>query len=381
MPDLSQVTKQSTEAMSIKYNTMVYDLKRKGVDIIVMSLGEAYFDIPLYQFDDLPFPDIYHYSHSRGLVELRDKLGEYFKSEYDFSFDPEAEIIVTAGSKVAIHMAFMAILNPGDEVLIPEPAWVSYPEQVKLCYGEPVGIPYDCSIYDFEKYITDKTKAIIINNPHNPTGYVYTEKEMRFLLDLAKKYDLWLFSDEAYSDFVGDGSFVSLGSIDRDKKNSVIFNSISKNYGISGWRFGYLISNAEFISNILKLNQHMITCPATILAHYIATHFDEIIKITKPQIKEVVDTRNELVEYMNSIGLKCLDGTSTFYCFVSIEPSKLSSEEFCMRLLQESYVCVVPGLGYGDSCDGFVRVSVGTATREQNEHGLQKIKELIDKTS
>src|SRR6266536_706059 len=209
MPDVSRIAAESRQAMSIKFNTMVYELQQRGKKILIMSLGEAFFDIPLFPMNDLPYPEVNHYSHSRGLPELRRQLQEYSASEYDFQFDNQTEIIVTAGSKIAVYMTLMSILNPGDEVVYSEPAWVSYPEQIKLCYGVPVGIPYDKPVCDYEAYVTPRTRAIIINNPHNPRGYVFTESELSDLLSLAEKYDLWLLCDEAYSDFLIDGSFIS----------------------------------------------------------------------------------------------------------------------------------------------------------------------------
>jgi aminotransferase len=381
MPDISRIVAQSQQAMSIKFNTMVYELRRRGKKVLIMSLGEAFFDIPLFPMNDLPYPEVNHYSHSRGLPELRKEIQKYFDSEYDFQFDYETEIIITAGSKIAIHMTLMSILNPGDEVVYSEPAWVSYPEEIKLCYGVPVGIPYDKSVCDYEAFVTPRTRAIIINNPHNPRGYVHTESDLRDLVSLAKKHDLWLLCDEAYSDFLVDSSFISLGCLDREKTHAVVFNSMSKNYGISGWRVGYVIANAKLIENILKVNQHLITCPATILEYYLARHFRELLEITKPQIRDVVSKRNRLAEYMDGIGLSYLPGAATFYFFVSIRPSHLGSEEFCTRLLQEELISVVPGIGYGESCGAFVRVSVGTASIEENMRGLRKIKELIERTS
>ncbi|MEO5570199.1 MAG: pyridoxal phosphate-dependent aminotransferase [Bacteroidia bacterium] len=381
MGKYSVIAEQSEQAMSIKYNTMVYDLKRQGKKVLIMSLGEAFFDIPLFPMNDLPFPDIYHYSHSMGLPELREKLSKYFLNKYDIPFNYEKEIIVTAGSKIGIYMALMAVVDPGDEVIVQEPCWVSYPEQIKLCYGVPVQVPYDKSVYDLENYITPKTKAIIISNPHNPSGYVYTEKELRFLLALAEKHNIWIMSDEAYSDFVNDDSFISPAKIDREKKHTIIFNSISKNYGISGWRMGYVISNEKLVYQVLKVNQHLLTCPATILEYYVSKHFDEILEITLPQIRELINKRKRLSDYMDKIGMKRFPGEATFYFFVSIDPSKLSSEEFCTRLLKEEYICVVPGIGYGKTCDRFIRVSIGTATYEEIIHGLNKIKEFITLTS
>ena len=381
MPDISRIVAESQQAMSIRFNTMVYELQRRGKKVLIMSLGEAFFDIPLFPMNDLPYPEVNHYSHSRGLPELRKEIQKYFDSEYDFQFDDETEIIITAGSKIAIHMTLMSILNPGDEVVYSEPAWVSYPEEIKLCYGVPVGIPYDKGICDYEAFVTPRTRAIIINNPHNPRGYVHTESDLRNLVSLAKKHDLWLLCDEAYSDFLVDGSFISLGRLDKEKTHAVVFNSMSKNYGISGWRVGYVIANAKLIENILKVNQHLITCPATILEYYLARHFRELLEITKPQIRDVVSKRNRLAEYMDGIGLSYLPGAATFYFFVSIKPSRLGSEEFCTRLLQEELISVVPGIGYGKSCGAFVRVSVGTASIEENMRGLRRIKELIERTS
>lgn len=381
MPDFSGIVQQASEATSIRYNTMVYDLKQRGEKVLVMSLGEAYFDIPLFPMDDLPYPDVNHYSHSRGLLELRQKLAAYFRREHRFAIDPEKEIIVTAGSKAAIHMTFMSILNPGDEVLYSEPAWVSYPEQIRLCHATPIGISYDQGVDQFERYITARTKAIVINNPHNPRGYVYTTEELERLLAFGRKYNLWILSDEAYSDFLIDGSFVSMGALDAAKEHAIVFNSMSKNYGISGWRVGYVIGNESLIGNVLKVNQHLITCPATILQHYLAKHFDDLLEITLPQIREVVCKRRQLASYMDEIGLSYLPGSATFYFFVSLSPSRLGSEEFCVRLLEEERISIVPGAGYGGSCDAFARVSVGTATLEENRYGLRKIKELIEKTS
>ncbi len=377
----SQVVANIDQAMSIKYNTMVYERQQRGEETIVLSLGEAFFDIPLFDFNALPMPKLYHYCHSMGIPELRQCLADYFLSEYDVKFNPETEILVTAGSKIAIYMAMLAILNPGDEVLIYEPAWVSYTEQVKLCYGVPVGVPYHESVYDFERYITNRTRLIIINNPNNPRGSVMTLEELSHLYHLAEKYNLFILSDEAYSDFVRDKSeFISLGNLDREKKHSIIVNSISKNFGISGWRIGYLIANPALIQQILKLNQHMITCAPTVLSLYVAKYFSEILTVTKPQMKEVVERRERLRQYMDKIGLSYLPGTATFYFFVSLGDSELDSQKFCDRLLKEEGVCVVPGVGYGKSCDRFVRVSMFAEAEQQVQKGLDKLKKLINKT-
>jgi aspartate aminotransferase/aminotransferase len=381
MPALSKVVTDVSEAMSIKFNTLVYDLKRSGKDITVLSLGEAYFDIPLFGFDNLPFPDLYHYSHSRGIPELRKQLAEYFGSEYGVPVDPETEILITAGSKAAIYMTLMTLLDPGSEVLVPEPAWVSYTEQIRLCYGVPVGIPVGVPPEDYEKYVTPRTRALIINTPHNPTGYVYSRNELDCLLEMAERHNMWILSDEAYSDFVLDEPFTSLGNRDPEKRRSVVFNSLSKNSGISGWRLGYVVANSELIYNVLKVNQHLITCPATILEYYVAENFRRILEVTLPQIRELLELRRRLAAFMDEIGLRYLPGTATFFFFVSIVPSRLTSEDFATRLLEEHHVSTVPGLGYGNSCDGYIRVSIGTADEEQIRRALRRVSDMIKDTS
>jgi aminotransferase len=378
----SKVVSDIVEAMSIKYNTMVYEMQARGIDVTVLSLGEAFFDIPLFPFDDLPFPKLYHYSHSRGITELRERLAEYFLDNYDVAFDPAKEILVTAGSKIAIYMALLAVVNPGDEVITHDPAWVSYSEQIRLCHGVPVSVPYHCDVTDFDRFITNRTKMIIINSPNNPRGKTYNLEELTYLNRLAQKHNLYVLSDEAYSDFLLDEQrFVSLGNIDREKTHTIVVNSISKNFGISGWRLGYLITNEALISQMLKINQHLVTCPPTILAYYIAKHFSEIIRITKPQIKDVVRKRQALAGYMDKIGLTALEGDSTFYFFVGLGDTKLTSEQFCDRLLLEHHICAVPGIGYGQSCDRFIRVSIGAESMERIQAGLDRIKALIVETS
>jgi len=367
------------EAVSVKYNNLVYDLKRRGREVIVLSLGEAFFDVPSVHLDALP-PEANHYSHSRGLPELRERLASYYQREFGVAVDWSSEILVTAGSKAAIYFALLAVLDPGDEIIMQEPLWVSYPEQVRLCRGVPVQIPYDAPLRAFEDRLTARTRGLIVNNPNNPRGRVYTKSEMQYLVDLAKTNGIYAISDEAYSDFVLGEEFQSAGLFDEHKSNVIICNSLSKNLGISGWRLGYVIARAGLIDQILKLNQHVITCAPAPLERFVAASFDDMRAATRPQIEAVVEKRAEVASYLDSISLEYLPGTSTFYLFVSIAPTKLDSETFCTRLLQESGVAVVPGIGYGASCDSFVRVSVGTEPLDAIRIGLDRLKSLVQRT-
>lgn len=382
MPRPARYARDIIESISVKYSNAVYDKKGRGDDLIVLSAGEANFDIPLFGFDDLPMPLLYHYSHTRGIPEFRVLLAEHYQRRFGVTIDPETEIIITAGSKIAIHMTFMAILEPGDEVLIHEPAWASYPEQVRLCHGRPVRIPYDATLADYGRYMTDRTRAIIVNNPNNPTGWVVTRREWQELHRLAKEHDFYIVSDEGYSDYVvHPGDFISAAIDDPDKTHTVVCNTMSKNYGMSGWRIGYVFTNADLLFNILKINHHLITCPATILELYMARHFHEVLAITAPQIRDVVLKRNTVARMLEDRGLRVLPGDGTFYLFVSIEDSELRSEEFCTRLFHDRGVSAVPGIGYGNSCDRFIRIGVGSESIERISAGIDRIMQLIQETA
>ncbi|HET9030592.1 MAG TPA: aminotransferase class I/II-fold pyridoxal phosphate-dependent enzyme [Candidatus Aquilonibacter sp.] len=380
-PAISSAMANIHEAISIKFNNRVYELQAQGIDVTVLSLGEAFFDLPAVDVSTVPFPQSFHYSHSRGIVELREKIAEYYARKYRFSVDPRSEMLVTAGSKAAIYMAFAVALAPGDEVLIPEPAWVSYSEQVKLCGGVPVGIPLGIPISEYDRFVSAKTRVLVVNTPHNPTGYRYSDAEGEALVGFAMANGLWLFSDEAYSDFTPGGYFRSLGSFDSAHENVIVFNSVSKNYGISGWRIGYAMGRADFIDALLKVNQHLITCPATILQYYISRNFDGILDVTLPQIAALIEKRAIVARYMSEIGLSAIDGDSTFYFFVSIAPSSLPSDEFCIRLLDDHHIAAVPGIGYGASCDSYIRISIGTESMDRIAHGLRAIKSLVNSTA
>ncbi len=381
MKRISNTVENISDAISIRFNNFVYGLKKSGNDVIVLSLGEAFFDIPLYSFEKLSYPDIYHYSHSRGVFELRQKICQYYLSQYGTNINPNTEILISAGSKVAIYFVFRTLLNPGDDVLIPDPSWVSYPEQVKLCESNPISIPYWEDIFNIEKYITPKTKLIVINNPNNPIGKVYSQNELEHLVNIARKHNLYILSDEAYSDFVAEDKFYSLGKLDPKKEHVVICNSISKNFGISGWRIGYSITNSNLNEQLLKLNQHIITCAPTILQHYLVEYFDLIGEKTRSQISILLEKRKIVASYMDEIGINYLAGSATFYFFISISTSSLKSEEFCMRLLEKYYISTVPGIGYGKSCDSFIRISFGVEPLQRIKQALQIIYQLIVQTS
>jgi aspartate/methionine/tyrosine aminotransferase len=377
----SRLMDRIDQAISIKYNNLVYELKATGHDIITLSLGEAFFDIPAPDFGGFDVAELHHYSHSRGIPELRRRLAKYYEDRFGPSVDPDQEMIITAGSKAAIYMTLLAVLEPGDEVVIPEPFWLSYPAHVRLCRGEPVMVPHQESLFDLERHVTARTRAIIINNPNNPTGRVYTAAELDHLHALADRRGLLLLVDEAYNEFVVPGTaFVSAAVGDPDRLHTVTINSMSKNFGISGWRIGYLIAHRQLIDEVLKLNQHLVTCAPTILANYLASRFDELIERTRPQIQRTVAMRNTAAGWLAEEGIDTLPGEATFYLFGSLGESGLGSDAFATRLLRERGVCVVPGIAYGESCDRHIRISVGTESPERTRRGIAAIRSLIDTT-
>lgn len=370
-----------SEASSIRLNNQIYELQSRGIDTITLSLGEAFFDIPAPSFEGMPAHRIHHYSHSRGLPLLREKLAKYYESGTGSPVDPDREVMVTAGSKAALFMTFTALLEPGDEVIIPEPLWVSYPDQVRLARGVPVMTPWQESVAGLAAYVTPRTRAIVVNNPQNPSGRRLAAEDLKGLHELAERHGLFIIADEAYHEFMPEGAtFVSALEHDPEKRHTVVCNSMSKNYGISGWRIGYLIAHAELTEQILKLQQHMVTCAPTILSYYLAEHFETILEQTRPQIQRVVSTRNDMARLLAGRGVSCLPGDSTFYLFASLGASRLGSPEFAERLLDERGVAVVPGTGYGASCERFVRISVGTEPRDRLVTGVSAVASLIEET-
>ncbi len=378
MPKLNDVVENIPEALSIYINQIVYDKKARGERVYTYSLGEAFFDIPRFEISDADWHRGYHYSSSMGLANLRQKLSNMYTS-YGVNVNPEKEILVSAGSKCLIFMVLQAILQYGDEVLVPEPAWLSYKEQIKLVGGRHIAVPYTETVYDWEKYITTKTKAIIINNPTNPSGKLFSAEEFEFLIGLAKKHNLFILSDEAYSDFLcADDKFLSFANFDSGKENTIIVNSLSKNMGMSGWRVGYVVAHQDIIKQILKLNQHIVTCAPTVLQDYMAQYFDEILAHTRPQAINMAEKRKRICKIMEQIGIKPMPGVGTFYFLLDVSDFKGTTDELVYDLLINHNIATVPGAAYGESTSRFIRFGIGVEDEKTIEQSLKVIKSFID---
>ena len=360
-------------ALSIYINEIVYTLKRRGTDVTTLSLGEAFFDIPMFDFGKLDFVKGYHYCDSQGLPELRQVISQFYGHQYGVAVDGDNEVLVTAGSKAAIYLAILAVLQEGDEALIHEPAWLSYQEHIRLADAEACFIPFSVSVEGFETYFTPKTRLLIISNPNNPAGKVYNPQELQLLAQLCRRKGAWLLVDEAYSDFATPGTFHSALEYDPDRTTTIVANSLSKNLGMSGWRIGYIISNPDLVGQVLKLNQHIITCAPTILQAYLARYFDQILALTLPQAQDIAEKRARVAERMKSLGISALSGGATFYFFISIGDFPASSLDFSLYLLLAHNIAVVPGSAYGASTERFVRLSIGTESEERIEEALAVI--------
>jgi aspartate aminotransferase/aminotransferase len=274
-------------------------------------------------------------------------------------------------------MALKCILNEGNEVLIHEPAWLSYQEQVKLCGGKVGFIPFDCKVENFGDYMSDDTRCLILNNPNNPSGRVYTKEELLSLCTLTETRGCYLLMDEAYSDFVENKDFFTLARQLNRHPGIIVVNSLSKNMGMSGWRIGYIISNSRIIQHVLKLNQHLITCAPSLLQYYMARYFNQLLDITLPQINQLVLRRARISKIMDKMGIKYLEGSSTFYFFVSVKAFNGNTMDFALNLLLKSGVAVVPGSAYGRSTADFIRLSIGSESEERIEEGLILLKDLL----
>lgn len=382
IPKLNSVVKNIPEASSIRINQIVYDKISRGERVYIYSLGEAFFDIPRFEISNDDWKKGYHYSGSLGQQKLRKKISDMYQNNYKSHVNSETEILISAGSKPLIFMIFKTILSEGDEVIVPEPAWLSYKEQIKLASGVHVAISYNKNVYCWEDFITPKTKAIVINNPNNPSGQLYSRKELIYLLNLAKKYNLFIISDEAYSDFLTDNNlFVSLAQIDKCKTNVIIVNSLSKNMGMSGWRVGYVIANELVIKQILKLNQHLITCAPTVLQDYMAEHFDEILSYTRPQAISMAVKRKKVCKILEKVGIKYLSGVGTFYFLLDVSEYQGDTEVFVENLLVKHNIAVVPGIAYGESTKKFIRFGIGVESIEDIEISLKIIKKNMQQTN
>lgn len=324
------------------------------------------------------------YSENAGIYPLRKAISLNLQKEYGSFYDPEKEITVTTGAMGALYLALKSILDPGDEVIICEPFWTNYLQQVKMCGGIPILVTckeendFMLDIRDLRKSLTEKTKVIILNSPNNPTGSVLNQETLNGIAQIARERDLIVLSDEVYKGILYDGEeYHSIVSSENMRERTVIINSFSKEYGMTGWRVGYAAGPEEIIGSITKLQENVAACAAMPCQYAALEALQGSSDYKQYMVKQYKQRRDVIVERINKIpGMSCRKPKGTFYAFINIEELGMKSEEFANRLLESKQVVVVPGTAFGDSGEGYIRISYATSL-EVIEKGLNRIEEFV----
>ena len=362
-----------------------FDAASTMSNVISLGVGEPDFDTPWHVREE----GIYSlekgrtfYTGNSGLLELREEIGRYLDRRFGLSYSAD-EILVTVGGSEAIDIGFRTMLDPGDEVIIPEPCYVSYLPCVKLAGGVPVRLPleekdqFKLTKEKLLSAITDKTKILVLPFPNNPTGAILNREELQIIADIVKEHDLFVMSDEIYSELNYDGGHVSIASIPGMRERTIVINGFSKSYAMTGWRLGYAAGPKEIMKQMLKIHQFVIMCAPT-TSQYAAIEAlrngDEDVR----RMRESYDERRRfLVNALNEMGLPCFEPKGAFYVFPNISAYGMTSEECARRLLEQERVAVVPGTAFGECGEGFLRISYAYSI-DNLKKALDKIEKFID---
>ncbi len=365
-----------------------FDIAATMENVISLGIGEPDFTTPQPIIDagirSLAQGET-HYTSNMGILALRLAIADNLEKLYGVRYDPLTEIIITVGVSEALYLAFTALLDPGDEVIIPTPCFVSYQAEVALAGGVPVEI-YTNMEDDFqpnpaviEKAVTPKTKAILLGYPNNPTGAVVSRENLQAIADIAERHGLVVVSDEIYDRLVYNHQHVCFPSLPGMQERSLLLGGFSKSYAMTGWRIGYAAGPANIIQGLVRIHQYSVMSAPTI-SQYAAL---EALRVGEPYVQEMLteyDRRRQLIYHgMNELGLPTFEPHGAFYVFPNIQHTGMNDETFAERLLKEEEVAVVPGSSFGASGSGFVRCSYATkyelieAALEKIGHFLQRI--------
>jgi aminotransferase len=353
-----------------------FDLLQKQKDSISLGVGEPDYSTP-WHISEAAVKSMERgytmYTSNSGILELRELTAKYLKEKYGIDYNPEGEILVTVGVSEALDLAMRAILNPGDEVIMPDPHYVAYDSCVTLAEGQSVMVPthqknsFEVEAKDIEARITGKTKTILIGYPANPTGAVMPRPKLLDIAALAQRHNLIVISDEIYARLTYGTEHTCFASLPGIRENTILLGGFSKAYAMTGWRIGYAVAPREIIAAMTKIHQYTIMCaptPAQVAAI-------EALKTGEPDVIEMVadyDRRRKvIVKGLNDIGLPCFEPKGAFYAFPSITPTGLNSEEFSEKLLMEEKVAVVPGSTFGQCGEGYVRCCYATSLADIQE--------------
>lgn len=343
-----------------------FDIVSEMSDAISLGVGEPDFDTPWHIREE----GIYSlekgrtfYTSNAGLRPLKVEICEYLKRRCDVLYDPDHEVLVTVGGSEAIDIGLRAMLNPGDEVLIPQPSYVSYMPCVVLADGVPVVIEleekdqFKLTPEKLLEKITDKTKILVLPFPNNPTGAIMEKEELEEIARIVIEKDLFVISDEIYSELTYSQRHHTIAAFPGMKERTILINGFSKAYAMTGWRLGYACAPANILEQMLKIHQYAIMCAPTTSQYAAVTALRRCDADIEAMRSEYDMRRRFLVSSLNRMGLDCFEPEGAFYAFPSIRKTGLSSEEFCEKLLFGKKVAVVPGNAFGDSGEGHVRIS------------------------
>ena len=361
-----------------KFFDLVSEMNDK--DVISLGVGEPDFDTPWHVRDE----GIYSlekgrtfYTSNSGLKELREEICNYLDRRYQVSYDWHHETIVTVGGSEGIDIAMRAMLDPGDEVLIPQPSYVSYEPCAILAGGKPVIIElkaeneFRLTPEELLEYITDKTKILVLPYPNNPTGAIMERADLEKIAEIVMEKDIFVLSDEIYSELSYKGDHVTIASIPGMKERTILINGFSKAYAMTGWRLGYACGPREIIEQMTKIHQVAIMCAPT-TSQYAAVEAMRNGDADVATMREAYDQRRRyLVNAFKEMGLECFEPYGAFYIFPCIKEFGMTSEEFAERFLKEEKVAVVPGTAFGDSGEGFLRISYA--------YSLQNLKAALER--
>lgn len=365
-----------------------FDIAAEMDDVVSLGVGEPDFITPWHIRESCVYgleQGYTAYTSNHGLLELREEITQLFKRDYNIDYCPQNEVLITVGVSEALDIALRAIVTPGDEVLIPEPCYVSYQACVTLAGGKAVGVPtkieneFCITPEELEQYVTPKTKVLLIGYPNNPTGAVMTKEALEKIAIFAEAHDLIVISDEIYANLIYGGSaHTCFSALPKMRDRTILLNGFSKSYAMTGWRIGYALANPIFIAAMTKIHQYTMLC-APITAQIAAI---EALRHGEKHMKKMVaeyDRRRHLIlEGMRNIGLECFEPKGAFYIFPSIKNTGLTSDAFAEQLLRSERVALVPGTAFGKCGEGFIRCSYATSVSKISE-ALTRIDKFVKK--
>lgn len=362
-----------------------FDIVAEMKGVISLGVGEPDFVTPWHIRESCVYglqKGYTAYTSNYGLLELREEIAKHVNAKYGVSYDPRKEALVTVGVSEALDLAMRAILSPGDEVLVPEPCYVSYKACVALAGGTPIPVAttveteFRVTVRQLEELVTPRTKALLIGYPNNPTGAIMTRDELAAIAAFAEKHDLIVISDEIYADLTYEGQHTCFSSLPGMRDRTILLNGFSKAYAMTGWRIGYALSNPEFINAMTKIHQYTMLC-APVTAQIAAI---EALRDGQADVTRMVDEYNRrrrlMIEGFREIGLNCFEPKGAFYIFPSVQQTGLSCLAFAEELLKSEKVALVPGDAFGASGDGYVRCSYASSTANLTE-ALERIGRFV----